>query len=160
MKLRYLFVLICAVHIGYAQAEIYKHVDAEGHVTYSSIPMKGAKKLDLEPLPTVQPPVPARARSDATPSTFPKVDTATQKNRDEARRKILSDELATEERLLAEARQNLKEGEETPEVYKGKDGKTYRNVARFDEKMKTLQEQVTLHEKNIESLKSELSNLK
>ncbi len=158
MKPCYLFVLLYAVNIGWVQAEIYKHVDAEGHVTYSSTPMKGAKKLDLEPLPTLQPP--ARTRSEASPSSFPKVDNTTQRSRDDARRKILADELATEERLLEEARKNLQEGGQTPEVYKGKDGKTYRNVAKFEEKMKTLQEQVTLHEKNIESLKSELSNLK
>jgi len=158
MKPCYLFVLLYAVHIGSAQAEIYKHVDADGHVTYSSTPMKGAKKLDLEPLPTMQPP--ARARNDSSPSSFPKVDNTTQKNRDDTRRKILADELATEEKLLAEARKNMKEGEESPEVYKGKDGKIFRNMAKFEEKMKALQEQVTLHEKNIESLKSELANLK
>lgn len=158
MKPCYLFVLLYAAHIGCVQAEIYKHVDADGHVTYSSTPMKGAKKLDLEPLPTMQPP--ARTRNDASPSSFPKVDNNTQKNRDDTRRKILADELSTEEKLLAEARKNLKEGEESPEVYQGKDGKTYRNMAKFEEKMKTLQQQVTLHEKNIESLKSELANLK
>lgn len=158
MKPCYLFVLLYAVHIGCAQAEIYKHVDADGHVTYSSTPIKGAKRLDLEPLPTMQPP--ARSRNDASPSSFPKVDANTQKSRDDARRKILADELATEEKLLEEARKNLKEGEEKPEVFKGQDGKIYRNVAKYQEKMKMLQEQVTLHEKNIESLKSELANLK
>lgn len=158
MKQSYLLVFLCTAYIGCAHAEIYKYTDAEGHVTYSSTPIKGAKKLDLEPLPTMQPPV--RTRNDASPSNFPKVDNNTQKNRDDTRRKILADELATEEKLLAEAKKNMKEGEETPEVYKGQDGKTYRNVAKFEEKMKTLQEQVTLHEKNIESLKSELSNLK
>lgn len=162
------FVLLYAASIGCAQAEIYKYTDAEGHVTYSSTPMKGSKRLDLEPLPTVQPP--ARVQS---PSNFPRVDNSTQKNRDDARRKILADELSTEEKLLGEARQSLKEGEENPEVFrqtvvvgKNKDGSPItetvvrRNVARYDEKIKTLQEQVTLHEKNIEALKSELANLK
>ena len=158
MKPGYLLVLVYAVHIGYAQAEIYKHVDADGHVTYSSVPMKGAKRLDLEPLPITQPP--ARARNEGSPSNFPKVDNNTQKNRDDTRRKILEDELSTEEKLLAEARKNLVEGEGNPEVYKGKDGKTFRNMDKYEEKIKTLQEQVTLHEKNIESLKSELTNIK
>lgn len=158
MKQCHLFILLYTTFIGHAQAEIYKYVDSEGHVTYSSTPMKGAKKLDLEPLPTVQ--SPPRTRNEASPSNFPKVDASTQRSRDDARRKILADELATEEKLLEEARKNLKEGEDTPEVYKGKDGKTYRNAAKFEEKVRNLQEQVTLHEKNIESLKSELSNLK
>ena len=40
----------------------------------------------------------------------------------------------------------------------GKDGKTYRNTAKHDEKMKSLQEQVSLHENNVSALKTELSN--
>lgn len=158
MKPRHLFVLLCAGHIGLVQAEIYKHIDAEGHVTYSSAPMKGSKKLDLEPLPT--PSSPARTRNNASPSDFPRVDNETQKSRDGTRRKILEDELATEEKLLAEARRNLKDGEENPETAPGKDGRTYRDTAKYDEKMKALQEQVSLHVKNVGALKSELANLK
>lgn len=141
-----------------AHAEIYKAVDADGHVTYSSTPIKGGKKIILEPLPTMVPP--ARARSAASPEGFPKVDGATQKDRDDARHKILQDELSAEERLLEEARQNLKEGEENPEVYRGQDGKTYRNVAKYEEKIKTLKDQVDLHIENIKALKIELSKLK
>lgn len=162
MKLRYLLALLYVSHIGWAQAEIYKFIDAEGHVTYSSTPTKGAKKLGLESQPP--PPVPAlpaapRARSEATPSDFPKVDSSTQKSRDNARHKILADELSTEENLLAEARQNLKVGEESPEYERDN---YHRPVltARYKEKMSALQEQVTLHEKNIAALKSELANLK
>ena len=141
-----------------AQAEIYKAVDADGHVTYSSTPIKGGKKIILEPLPTMVPPV--RAPSAASPEDFPRVDGATQKNRDDARRKILQDELNTEEKLLDEARQKLKEGEETPEVYRGKDGKIYRNVVKYEEKIKVLREEVELHSNNVEALKTELSKLK
>jgi Domain of unknown function (DUF4124) len=35
-----------------AHAEIYKIVDANGNVTYSNVKIKGAKKLDLEPADT------------------------------------------------------------------------------------------------------------
>jgi hypothetical protein len=138
-----------------AHADIYKHVDENGHVTYSSTPIKGGKKITLEPLPTMVPP----ART-STPEGFPRVDGATQKSRDDARRRILQDELEAEEKLLEEARQKLKEGEETPEIYRGKDGKTYRNVAKYEEKIKALQEQVDLHGSNVEALKTELSKLK
>ena len=159
MKPRYLFILLCASHIGWAQAEIYKHTDAEGHVTYSSTPLKGSRKLDLKP-PLASPPHPARTRNEVSHADFPKVDNATQKSRDGTRYRILSDELAAEEKLLAEARKNLKDGEENPETVIGKDGKTYHNTAGYDEKIKTLQEQVTLHEKNVGALKIELSNRK
>ncbi len=153
MKPGYMLAVICLCPL-LAHADIYKYVDKDGHVTYSSTPIKGGKKITLEPLPTMQPP------RMATPGDFPKVDSATQKSRDDARRKILQDELDAEEKLLEEARQKLKEGEETPEVYRGKDGKTYRNVAKYEEKIKALQEQVDLHSQNVEALKTELSKLK
>lgn len=158
MTPRYLLAaMLCACPM-LGQAEIYKAVDADGHVTYSSAPIKGGKKIILEPLPTMAPPT--RARSAASPEGFPRVDGETQKGRDDTRRKILQDELSTEEKFLEEAKRSLKEGEESPEVYRGQDGKTYRNVAKYEEKVKALSEQVDLHQKNIDALKTELSKLK
>lgn len=157
MKLGYLMVMI-----GFcpflAHAEIYKAVDADGHVTYSSSPIQGGKKIFLEPLPAAV--APPHSRSSASPEGFPKVDSTTQKGRDDTRRKILEDELLVEEKLFDEARKNLKDGEENPEIYKNKDGKTYRNVAKYDEKIEKLKGQVDLHQKNIDALKTELSKLK
>lgn len=150
MKSRYLLVLLCVGCTGLAQAEIYKSIDAEGHVTYSSTPSKGAKKLGLDPLPRPSHPsgeaVPhsTGARNNTTPSDFPRVDRSTQKYRDNTRHKILADELATEEKLLVDARANLKQGE----------------AARAEGKLHALQEEVTLHERNVVALKTELSHLK
>ncbi len=157
MRHRFLLAALCAGHIGWAQADIYKHIDADGHVTYSSAPTKGAKKLNLEPLSPSPPP--ARARNPS-PADFPRVDNNTQRNRDDTRRKILEDELATEDKLLVGARHKLRAGEDNPEVSVGQDGKTYRNVAKYEEKIKAQQGQVMLHEKNIEALKTELSKLR
>lgn len=167
MKLRYLFALLC-VCPALTQAEIYKSVDEDGHVTYSSTPIRGGKKIILEPLPTMPPP-PARSSSAASPEGFPKVTGATQKERDEKRQKILTDELRSEEKLLEEAKQNLREGEEKPEVFQVVVGKkpdgspiveTRRNVVKYEEKIKALTEQVESHQKNIEALKTELSKFK
>lgn len=166
MKPIHLVVLLCLGQVGSAQAEIYKSIDAEGHVTYSSSPTKGAKKLGLEPPP--QPAsrsspetsaAPSRPRSTSTPSDFPRVDSNTQKSRDNTRRKILTEELDTEEKLLAEAHQNLKAGEDSPEYERDQ---YHRPVftSRYKEKVAVLQNAVTLHEKNIAALKSELANLK
>lgn len=157
MKPGYLLAMLCLCPVP-AQAEIYKAVDADGHVTYSSTPIKGGKKIILEPLPTMVPP--ARSRSAASPEDFPKVDGETQKGRDDTRRKILEDELSTEEKLLDEAMQNLKEGKEKPEVFRGQEGKTYRNVAKYQEKIKMLNDRVEMHQKNIDALNTELSKLK
>ena len=156
MKLRNLFVLCCSAFFAIsAFADIYKRVDDEGHVTYSSKPLKGAKKLHLEPLPTMAPPP-----KSSTSENFPRVNPETQTRRDDTRRKILDDELATEQKALDEARLKLKEGMENPEVYKGENGQSYRNVAKYEEKINALQEEVSSHEKNVEALKTELSNLK
>ncbi len=157
MKPGYLLAILCLAPV-LVQAEIYKSVDANGHVTYSSTPIKGGKKIVLEPLSTMLPP--ARTQPAASPKDFPKVDGTTQKGRDNTRRKILEDELGSEQKLLEESIQRLKEGEANPEVYKGQDGKTHRNMAKYEEKIKTLNEQVDLHQKNIEALKTELSKLK
>jgi hypothetical protein len=148
---RYIFAALCVCPL-LAQAEIYKAVDADGHVTYSSTPIEGGKKLNLEPLPTMKPVAPAS-------SGFPKVNGDTQRGRDDTRRKILQDELDAEQKLLETASQNLNEAESNPEVFTGQGGKTYRNVAKYDEKVKPLQEEVDLHTKNIEALKTELSKL-
>ncbi|HZW87216.1 MAG TPA: DUF4124 domain-containing protein [Gallionella sp.] len=154
MMCRYLLVILCLCP-ALAQADIYKAVDADGHVTYSSSPIKGGKKITLEPLSTSLP-----TRPPASPDGFPRVNSETQRNRDDTRRKILQNELSSEEKLLAEATQNLQAGKETPEVYKGADGKTFRNVAKYDEKIKELNDQVEQHQKNIDALKTELSKLK
>lgn len=154
MKLGCLFAVLCFCPL-LAQADIYKAVDENGHVTYSSAPLKGGKKLHLEPLPTMLPPGKVEASED-----FPKVDSATQRERDDTRRKILQDELNAEEKLLEAARQNLKDGEANPEVFKGADGRTYRNVEKFDAKIKKLNEQVALHQQNVDALKTELSKIK
>ena len=164
MKSRNLFVLLYLCQIGWAQAEIYKSVDAaDGHVTYSSAPSKGAKKLGLEQTPVTPPSAQSqaapRSRSAAAPRDFPKVDSGTQKNRDNVRHKILDDELNAEENLLTEARQNLKAGEDSPEYLRDSYGRPTL-TPQYKAKIDILRSQVSLHEKNIDALKSELINLK
>lgn len=163
-KIFWLLVLLGA-H-GAVQAEIYKHVDADGNVTYTNVPMKGAVKLNIEP--SAPSSAPAAKSKTPTPANFPRIEKTEQKQRDDKRRQILEEELAAERKALEEARTNLAEGETKPEVFKttivGKDGKpkvvTRRNVAKFQEKMDTLQGEVDLHQKNVELLEKELSSLK
>lgn len=146
-----------------AQAEIYKHVDADGRITYSNVKIKGAQKLDLEPADTSfgSEPKPATKRSEQaktpTPSSFPKVDSGTQNQRDAKRKDILKSELASEKEALERAKQAYAEGESNPEMARGANGKQFRNVAKYDEKMKNLQAEVDAHERNIELLTKELN---
>ena len=89
MKPRHLLVLGCLATFAFnAQADIYKRVDENGHVTYSSTPIKDGKKLHLEPLPTMAPPPKARSSKDASDL---RVYSKTQNQRDDTRRKILED---------------------------------------------------------------------
>jgi len=156
MKLCYAIVVLF-VFPSLVQAEIYKGVDANGHVTYSSTPIKGGKKIILEPLSTMDPA--KKRRSGTIAENFPRVDGEMQKKRDDTRYLILQNELVSEEKALKEAKEKLQEGKENPEVFKGAGGKTYRNVAKYEEKIKILTEQVDVHQKNVDALKTELSKL-
>ncbi len=153
-----LAILSCAIiFAGISHAEIYKRVDKDGRVTYSSTPLKGGKKLELEPLPTMEAQrVPKTRNND---SDF-RVDGATQARRDDKRRTILEDELATEQKALDDARANLQQVQDTPEVYKNANGQTFRNVAKYQANVSAAQDDVTAHESNVKALKTELSHLK
>jgi len=157
MKLNHLLALLSLISFA-AHADLYKSVDADGHVTYSSAPIKGGKKLNLEPLPTMAPlaKVPSHAN-------FPKVDEETQKGRDETRRKILQDELLTEQKLLQEAKTNLQQASEQNRGDFVVNGKSMHNEARAQEYNAAVSKQsdeVNIHQKNIDALNAELAKLK
>lgn len=143
-----------------AIAEVYKVIDADGRVTYTNVPTKGAKKLDIDPAPnngaTAAPKPNAKV---PTPASFPRVDKSTQNQRDNTRKQILQAELEEEKKALEEAKKAYIEGESKPEVYKAANGKTFRNVAKFQEKMRLLQADVDGHERNIQLLQKELDAL-
>ncbi len=81
---------------------------------------------------------------------FPRVDSETQRGRDELRRKVLTDELAAEEKYMAEARAAYDNGAPQPLPEEKADAEKYR------QRISRLREAVRLHERNIEALKKEL----
>jgi hypothetical protein len=91
------------------------------------------------------------ARSSATPSGFPKVDAATQKGRDDIRHKVLTEELAAEQKLLDDARTAYANGApaQLPEEQ--------HLPQKYAERVARLEQAVALHEKNIEALQKELA---
>jgi len=131
-----------------ATAEIYKYVDENGRITYTNVPKRGAKKLDLDPATA------AKSRGNTGPASFPKVDNQTQKKRDDQRKQILQEELATEEKALADSKVALKEGEAQ------RLGDEARNYQKYLDRIKKLKDNVALHEKNIEALKKELGEFR
>jgi hypothetical protein len=89
-----------------------------------------------------------------TPAAFPRVDPETQKGRDGVRRKVLADELSSEEKLLAESRLAYADGAPAPLPEEKADAEKYRlRIAR-------LKQSVSVHEKNVEALKKELATVK
>ena len=135
------------------EGSTYKCYTASGAFSYFNVP--DAVSGGGEPTPR-RAPAPTSASSGATPppSGFPRVDPATQRSRDDLRRKVLGDELATEERLLAEARTAYGNGAPPPLPEEQASADKYRaRIAR-------LRQQVELHERNIEALRKELGNTK
>ena len=164
-----IFALMTSVFSVATKAEIYKHVDADGRITYSNIKSKGATRLDIDPDSNVIKNDRPRTNNNranannnrtATPSDFPKVDKQTQNNRDSKRQEILQNELEGEKAALAQAKKAYAEGEANPEMVRHADGKTFRNVTKFQEKMKSLQADVDGHENNIKLLEKELESLR
>ena len=78
---------------------------------------------------------------------FPRVDAATQRGRDDVRRKVLGDELAAEERLLAEARAAVRQ-RRADAAARG----AGRTPSKYRERIARLRQAVQLHERNIEAL--------
>lgn len=161
----FLFLLPCVTWSAHAQ--IYKSVDADGHITYSNVPMKGAAKLNIDmpepndsPTNNAQGSSTSRSKSTTSSGKSLRIDPEIQDRRDDKRKKILQDELEGEKKALAEARQAYKEGESNPEVFRTANGKTFRNVAKYEEKMQNLSKDVDSHEKNIQLLEKELGSLK
>jgi hypothetical protein len=146
-------ITVALVATGTARADVFKCTDpVSGKVTYtnSKTGEKGCTVLQKEQSVTT---VPAPAPRKATPSDFPRVDNDTQRSRDNDRRKILDSELESETQALAEAKKALADQEAT------RNGDE-RNYAKVLERLKPFQEQVELHERNIDAIKTEIGRLK
>lgn len=159
-QLTWLLLLVAAAGHVHAQSEVYLCVDENGKKEYKNTgATKGCKKIDLPGL-TMIPAPPKRAavqtasaKSASSPSDFPKVDSDTQKTRDNDRRQILLDEMKGEEQKLANLKKEFNNGE--PER-RGDE----RNFAKYQERLAGMKDDIGRTEKNIEALKRELGNLK
>ena len=158
-SIRYLGLVAALVFVlaAPARGDTFKCIDANGRATYTNMKeeTKGKNCSVVMREISVVPAVPA-ARAAATnrsPEGFPKVDPATQKNRDGARRRILEEELSGEEKALAQAKTELTEQES---VRTGGE----KNYQRVLDRLQKYKDEVELHEKNVEALKKELSNAK
>lgn len=140
-----------------ARGDTFKCIDANGRATYTNMKEETKGKncsvvmREISVVPAVPPTRGASAAS--SPAGFPKIDPATQKNRDGARRRILEEELSGEEKALAQAKTELTQ----QESIRTGDEKNYQRVL---DRLQKYKDEVERHEKNVEALKKELSNTK
>ena len=160
---RLFYILMLALAPSLCLADIYKYTDSNGVTTYTNIKPDGQAKPELVIIgPKVQDTAPvAREKKPSarapSPANFPKVDNQTQNQRDQKRREVLMGELAQEKQALEHAKQLYEEAQNTPEVYRGANGKTFRNVAKYDEKLRIIEAEIQAHERNIDLLNKELN---
>ena len=134
-----------------AHAAICKYIDAGGTIHYTNVaPEKGWRKLSCDIVEESSRRAPA-GRSTPTPASFPRVEASTQKSRDEMRRKVLDDELASEEKLLDEARRAYGNGAPPPLQGEQNDAEKYR------QRIARLRQAVQVHERNVEALRKEIA---
>jgi hypothetical protein len=164
-QLSALALLAAACAHVHAQSEVWVCMNADGTREYKNTgETKGCKRVDLQGISMIPSPYkkanapvgsaakPANAAS-AGPSDFPKVDSTTQKARDNDRMQILSEELKNEEKKLASLKQEYNNGE--PER-RGDE----RNYAKYQDRVAAMKDELGRTEKNIEALKREIGNLK
>lgn len=155
----FFFALVSTHSVG----DIYKYTDSNGVTTYTNIKPEGKQKPELIISgPRVPESAPSREKKTSTkaaptPPDFPKVDSRLQNQRDEKRREILLAELAQEKQALENAYAVYEEAKNTPEVYKAANGKTFRNVAKYEEKLRIIEAEIHAHERNIQLLNKELN---
>jgi hypothetical protein len=160
-QLSTLLVLASIAGAGYAQGEVYVCTNDSGTKEYKNTGItKGCRRVDLQgvtmiPSGNTRPVVQTvAARSTVSPSSFPKVDTGTQKARDNDRMLILQEEMKTEEKKLADMKKEFNNGE--PE----RQGNERTNVAKYQERVAGMRENINRTEKNVEALKREINNIK
>ena len=157
-----------------AQAEIYKYVDpATGAVEYTNQPKKGAVRMSSGDTLSEMGTGNKAAKNKAVPgaatasgrtlnasnnasagTAMASVDSGTQRTRDGTRRQVLADELASEEKLLNEARSSFNEGKPLPMADEGF------GSPKYIDRVKQLEKTLRVHGRNVVSLKQELANLK
>jgi hypothetical protein len=139
---------------AFAQNTVWRCTGPDGRAQYTNV-QRDAQGRNCSVVSKEISVVPGFKAPPASRSSehYPKVDSETQKSRDEGRRRILEEELAAEEQKLSEARLKLTEQEN---IRLG-DEKNYQRVL---DRLQPYKNAVEEHNKNVGALKRELENLK
>lgn len=156
-----IFLLLCAAASFQAQANtLYKCQGPDGRTTYTN--QKMGKDCEIisqdKPVSTFAAPPTQRPRQ-ATPADFPRVNVDQQKARDNDRRAILEKELASEQKNLAAAKKELADQENLVLPEERVAGGGIQGGKR-EARIQSFRDKIQLHERNLDSLRKELANLK
>jgi hypothetical protein len=143
-------------------SDIFMCVDGDGNKVFQNVGnAKGCKRMDVGPvlsMPASRVPQQRASgggedRVTVSPANFPRVDRDTQRSRDNDRKRILEDELKSEEDKLARLKAEYKNGE--PER-RGDE----RNFALYAERIQRLRDDVARAEGNVNALRREIALLR
>ncbi len=151
---RFFFILLTGalqlanVSLALAQSDgIYQCTDENGKTEYRNTgSIKGCKKISVDPVVV---PKLVNTKPGASPQNFPKVDGATQKNRDNDKKRILEDELKTQEARLAQLKQDYNNGE--PERQGDE-----KNFQKYLDRVQKMKDDIARTESDVQSIKSEI----
>jgi hypothetical protein len=140
-------------------SDIFLCVDADGQKVFQNFgDTKSCKRVDVGPVLSMPAPrlPPQRASKDVedrvkvSPANFPRIDRETQRTRDHDRRRVLEDELRSEEEKLARLKSEFNNGE--PER-RGDE----RNFALYSERIQRLRDDLARAEGNVNALRREIA---
>ncbi len=146
--------LLATLALPASAQTIYKCIDANGSTLISNARVDKSCKAVVQSPETSMPaprPKPAGSAANPTPGSFPRVQEDTQRARDTDRRRILEQEMATEQRNLEQARRDLVEIESV----RNPDGS-----GTPPDRLQPYRDRVSQHERNITAIQKELVNLR
>lgn len=139
---------------------LYKCQNTDGRTTYTNQKINKTCEIISQDKPVSTFTTPQQKAKQPTPADFPNVKPDQQKARDNDRRAILEQELANEQRNLDAARKALAEQEPLILPEERIAGGAGIQQAKREARIQSYRDKVQLHERNLESIRKEIGNLK
>lgn len=144
MKAKCILFIFLASFSCLAFSGVYKQIDKDGNVTYTNVRSHDAKKVDLPPIVVV----PKIDSQDIDT----KIKNRRESTKNNEQRETIERKISEESARLDEVKQEYKNGE--PDRLGSE-----RNYQRYLDRVERLKEEITIREKNLETLKQELKNI-
>ncbi len=144
MKSNGIMLLILFIVSSFVQAEVYRHVDEKGNVTYSNMRSKNSKAVDL-PSITVVPAI-------QTEEVNSIIERRKESSNNKKQRNDIEEQISDEESRLSDLKNEYKDG--TPDRLGSE-----RNYQRYLDRVERLKGEIAVREKNLNNLQQDLQNL-